>query len=128
MCLVWGWVGSILVFKVGSDPSSVWLRGLDSIQFFVWLEGYKGIGHGASSSLPTGAPHSPTSCQRPRLRTPELGYAPHALTDSRRKTTSMWVELVRSNRTDQLNPHLRSIFLSRDQPNSYNPPTKHGSM
>ena len=40
----------------------------------------------------------------------------------------MWVELVRSNRTDQLNPHLRSIFLSRDQPNPYNPPTKHGSM
>jgi hypothetical protein len=40
----------------------------------------------------------------------------------------MWVELLRSNRTDQLNPHLRSIFLSRDQPNPYNPPTKHGSM
>ena len=84
--------------------------------------------HGASSSSPTGAPHSPTSCQLPRLCAPELGYASHALTDSRRKTTSMWVELVPSNQTDQLNPHLKSIFLSRDQPNPYNPPTKHGSM
>ena len=46
MCLVWGWVGSILVFKVGSDPSSVWLRGLGPTQFFVWSEGCKGIGCG----------------------------------------------------------------------------------
>ena len=38
-------------------------------------------GHGASSSLPTGAPHSPTSCQRPRLRAPELGSASHTLTE-----------------------------------------------
>nr|TKV92091.1 hypothetical protein SEVIR_9G140950v2 [Setaria viridis] len=36
-----GWDGAVSIFWDGIIPSDVWLRGMNSSQFFVWYDGLK---------------------------------------------------------------------------------------